>query len=132
MNIKIVWYLPVILCIGLFSVKSAVAHDWMAPKEAVEMTNPILNDKEAITAGKKLYIANCAYCHGEKVEGLSSTETGLDKDSPNLTKRIATHSDGDFYWKIKNGRGEMPSFAGELEDDAIWKIITYIRSQSEH
>ena len=41
------------------------------------------------------------------------------------------HPDGDFFWKIQEGRGDMPSFNDDLSEEQIWEIINYIRSEAE-
>jgi len=108
-----------------------MAHGWMAPKEAAEIKNPIVLDAESVRIGKEAYLDFCAACHGDNLEGLKAEEAGLDIDTPNLKQRLKTHTDGDFFWKINEGRGEMPSFNDELSDDEKWHIINYIRKESE-
>lgn len=108
-----------------------MAHNWMAPKEAAEMKNPIVLDAESARKGKEAYLDNCAACHAENLEGLKAEEAGLDIDTPNLKQRLKTHTDGDFFWKINEGRGEMPSFKDDLSDDEKWQIIYYIRQEAE-
>lgn len=51
-------------------------------------------------------------------------------ETPNLKQRLKTHSDGDFFWKINEGRGQMPSFKDELSDEEKWYIINYIKQES--
>lgn len=104
------------------------AHEWMAPKEAASLVNPIAADEESIATGKEIFLNNCAYCHGEDVRGMSSEEAGLDTSPPDLKKRLKNHTDGDFFWKIENGRGEMPAFQESLDDEEIWHVINFIKS----
>ncbi len=106
------------------------AHGWMAPQEAAEMKNPVALETESIRRGREVYLDHCAACHGENIEGVKGEESGLDIDTPNLKQRLKTHSDGDFFWKINEGRGEMPSFKDELSDEQKWHIINYIRQES--
>ena len=108
-----------------------VAHEWMAPADEGNRVNPIAADQTSIAQGKIIYLDNCAACHGEQIEGMKAEETGLSMDSPDLKLRLLTHTDGDFFWKIRNGRGDMPSFQDELSDNEIWNVINYIRSESE-
>lgn len=108
-----------------------MAHSWMAPKETAEIKNPVVSNVESATKGKEAYLDNCAACHGENLEGLKAEEAGLKIDAPNLKQRLKTHTDGDFFWKIDEGRGEMPSFKDELSDEEKWQIIYYIRKESE-
>ena len=41
------------------------------------------------------------------------------------------HTDGDFFWKIQNGKGEMPSFKEDLSGNDIWNVINYIKSSEK-
>lgn len=105
------------------------AHGWMAPKNAAEIKTPLTHNSQTVSKGKELFLDNCASCHGDNGKGLSTEETGLKKHTPDLGKRLKSHSDGDFFWKIQNGRGEMPSFKDELTDKEIWEIIHFIRDE---
>lgn len=130
-------YKPVaiIMAIGLlmfsFLPLWSMAHEWMAPKSATEIKNPITPDSDSIEKGKNSYVQSCAVCHGDNIEGLPAQEVGLGMSPPNLKKRIRTHSDGDFFWKIQEGKGEMPSFKDDLAEDEIWEIINYMRASSD-
>ena len=107
------------------------AHEWMAPADEGKRPNPIIADQKSIEQGKNIYLDNCAACHGEKIEGMTAEETGLEMDSPDLKRRLLTHTDGDFFWKIQNGRGDMPSFKDDLTAEQTWNVINYIRSEAE-
>lgn len=109
----------------------AVAHEWMAPADQGKRPNPVASDLKSIERGKIIYLDHCAACHGEKIEGIKAAQTGFKKDSPDLKRRLLTHTDGDFFWKIQNGRGDMPSFKDELLDKEIWDVINYIRNEAE-
>ena len=115
---------------GLLMVEG-IAHEWMAPKKFAETKNPIALDDKSFERGKKVYSQNCASCHGTDKKGMSAEETGLGVSPPNLKKRIATHSDGDFFWKIQQGRNDMPALNNDLTKQQIWDVINYIRSDAE-
>jgi len=129
MKIVISWNV-LLLVIFVFTIEG-MAHGWMAPVKAASVKNPLALTGKSVEMGKKAYSHNCAACHGDNIEGLNAKETGLEKHTPNLKKRLRTHSDGDFFWKIKEGRGAMPSFTDDLPDDQIWQIINYIRSEAK-
>lgn len=114
------------LLLGITS-QTAAAHEWMAPKNAASIKSPILADSHSKARGKLLFLDNCASCHGENALGMKAKDTGMESDSPNLKKRLSSHTDGDFFWKIQQGRGEMPSFQNSLEDNEIWDIINYLK-----
>ena len=113
-----------VLCTFGFS----FGHSWMAPKEAAEMENPIEPSQQAISDGKEIFLDNCAVCHGNKAQGLSRKVTNLAYDTPNLIKSLKSHSEGDFFWKIINGREDMPSFKEDLTEDEIWQVIHFLKS----
>lgn len=119
-----------VLMLGVLAVEG-MAHEWIAPEKAASVKNPVALNDESLARGKKAYIFNCAGCHGDNIEGLDAGETGLGKHTPNLKNSLSTHSDGDLFWKIKEGRDFMPSFNDNLHDNQIWTIINYIRSEAE-
>lgn len=106
-------------------------HGWMAPEEAAELKNPMVLDSQSTGRGRELYLDNCAACHGDNMEGMKGEDAGLEMDSPNLKERLLTHTDGDFFWKIQEGRGDMPSFKDDLSENQIWDVINFIRLEAQ-
>lgn len=117
-------------CVFLF-IGETYGHEWKAPKAMADQKNPVALSSTRIAQGKRLYVYLCTHCHGTTMEGLSAEKTGLSKSTPNLKKGLRMHSDGDFFWKIKQGKGEMPSFKDELADEEIWSILHYLRNTSQ-
>jgi len=68
--------------------------------------------------GYKLFMHNCAHCHGADARGDEGPDLhGVTKSDP----RIASI--------IKNGiKGEMPKFGAKLTDDDVCALITFVRS----
>ena len=112
----------IVICVLVsFIPEAAMAHSWKAPKEASTKQNPVEKSEQSINSGMKLYNQFCAGCHGRSAKGDGEIIP------PDLEKRAKHHSDGDFFWKIQHGRGEMPSFKDELQEKEIWDIINYIK-----
>lgn len=103
---------------------------WMAPEQAAHLENPVPADTSSIARGKEVFLQSCSACHGENAEGLDAQTVGLEKSPPNLKERINMHPDGDFFWKIQEGRGEMPSFKDEMTSAEMWDVINFIRKES--
>jgi mono/diheme cytochrome c family protein len=104
--------------------------DWssdVCSSDLAKKENPFKINEKSIKNGKKLFENFCSSCHGPKATGIKKEITGLNIDTPNLPARLKAHSDGDFHWKILNGRNEMPSFNKDLSDNEIWNIIIYIK-----
>jgi mono/diheme cytochrome c family protein len=101
---------------------------WMAPKEAVARKNPVKANAASISRGKQLFQANCATCHGASGRGDGPVGKALDPKPADLTAMAGHHSDGDYAWKIANGRGAMPPWKGVLDDQQIWDVVNFVQS----
>ena len=86
--------------------------------------NPFARDTAAPAAGKAVFDATCAACHGAGATG---------GRGPDLTSGRFVHgaADYDVFQTIKGGVAgtEMPSFA-QLSSDDVWRLVTYIKSLS--
>jgi mono/diheme cytochrome c family protein len=111
--------------------KAANAH-WQAPQEALNQVNPVPADSNSIESGKNLYVELCARCHGENAQGDGPDTSSLSIKPTNLQAMSGGHVDGDFAWKIRNGRDEMPAWGEELDDAEIWNLVNFIQSLSKH
>lgn len=109
------------------TVTAVFAHEWMAPDQAAERNNPIAATPESVAQGRELFAGSCAYCHGESGQGMAAEQAGLAKTPPDLRKSLQRHSAGDFFWKVQNGRGDMPSFKKSLKEEEIWHIINFLQ-----
>ena len=126
-NVKMLSVLGISLVL-FFVQKQSFAHSWIAPEYESKKKNPIQISNESTNNRQTLFIELCSSCHGLGAVGLPKEKTGLNKDTPNLANRLKNHSDGDFHWKILNGKGHMPSFKDELSDKGIWDIINYLKT----
>lgn len=111
-----------------FTAAFVFAHEWMAPKQAAKVKNPVARNEQSVLLGKAVYNDFCIHCHGAEAKGKDAKNAGLNQSPPNLQKTLKAHSDGGFFWKIRNGRKEMPSFKEDLKEREVWSVIHYIRS----
>lgn len=89
--------------------------------------NPLPANEVVLAEGNKLYVANCAVCHGDSGRGNGPAAAGLNPKPPDLRGASARWSDGQIAAQIVNGRGAMPGFAATLDDESIWSIVHYVR-----
>ena len=70
------------------------------------------------TAGRQLFLKNCAHCHGADAHG----DEGPDLHNLDWTdEQIAT--------RIRNGKkGQMTAFAGKFSPQQITEVIAYLRT----
>ena len=108
---------------------------WDAPKSEAKRKNPIHYSDKSTKVGKTLFKVNCASCHGIKADGTGSAGRYFKTKPTNLVEMSNKHKDGDFFWKIQTGKGNMPSFKNKLTKDEIWNLVNFIQSlskKSEH
>lgn len=96
----------------------------------------------AIAQGRQLYAANCASCHGSKLEGQPDWKRSLPSGRMPAPPHDASghtwhHPDGVLLRITKEGpaavvgngyESDMPGFANVLNDDEIRAVLTFIKS----
>jgi mono/diheme cytochrome c family protein len=100
-------------------------------------------NKRQVEAGQKIYVENCASCHGVNLEGQPNwrsqlPEGGLPAPPHDETGHTWHHSDKlNFKYTKKGGqkiappefKSNMPGFEETLSDDQIWAVLAYIKSE---
>ena len=97
---------------------------WIAPTTAMTKSNPLTDKPATAAGGKKLFLRNCAECHGANGAGLEK------KHSADLLLPIVQQqSDGTLFWKITNGNAPkgMPSFS-KLPELQRWQLVLFLRA----
>lgn len=91
---------------------------------------PVPRTAASVAAGKELFQAKCASCHGPEGKGDGPLAGTLRLPPADLTiPHVDQHSDQDLHWWIRKGVGDtMPAFEAELTDEQIWHLVNYIRS----
>lgn len=83
----------------------------------------------------RLYLVNCAICHGEKLDGQGPLFKGGDgpyKAAPrNLVGDpvVSKMPEGQMFYSITYGKGQMGSYAAQLSTRQRWMIVHYIREK---
>ena len=107
---------------------TATSGHWMAPAEAARRGNPVRADEVSRASGRKLFEANCASCHGPTGRGNGHLAARLETLLADLVVMARQHPDGDFAWKIANGRGQMPAWKETLTENQIWDLVNFIQN----
>jgi len=91
--------------------------------------NPVKPTPESIAKGKKMYVIDCAMCHGDKGDGkgdmASDIKNVTDFTNPDALKN---RTDGDLFHIIRHGKGDMPPEGDRAKNDDIWNLVNYVRS----
>ncbi|MBL7004670.1 MAG: cytochrome c [Gammaproteobacteria bacterium] len=101
---------------------------WASPSDAANKPNPIKSNENSISKGNSIYQKSCSSCHGKNAMGDGPTGAYLNPKPANLQVMSGMHKDGDFAWKIANGRGAMPAWKGTLSESEIWHTVNFIQS----
>jgi putative heme-binding domain-containing protein len=91
-------------------------------------TNPLASDPKAAEVGRWSFRIYCAPCHGIHADG---------GRGPDLTLGTYTAGDRDIDLFRVISRGvpgtEMAAYGGgRVEDEGIWRLVSYIRSVARH
>ena len=100
------------------------------------------NDINLVTAGRTVYLQNCASCHGIQLEGQKNwrrrnSEGYLPAPPHDETGHTWHHSDSYLFNMTKYGiekfigkkyQNNMPAYNGILSDDEIIAVLSYIKS----
>jgi mono/diheme cytochrome c family protein len=106
---------------------------WIAPQEAKKMKNPIKATQASIQKGKEIYEKKCALCHGIEGDGNGPASVGLNPKPTNFKESHGEKmTDGEHFWKVSKGKGPMPSFEKDLNEEQLWHVINYINMFGRH
>ncbi len=99
-------------------------------------------NSEAVAEGKKIYLAECASCHGVNLEGEANWKSrdaeGYLPAPPHDQTGHTWHHDEALLFKLtKHGiqaiagadyKSRMPAFKDKLSDEQILRVLAYIKS----
>jgi mono/diheme cytochrome c family protein len=112
----------------------ALKNDSTGYNQSQGIKNPLnmasIDAKEA----ERLYLVNCAVCHGAKLDGNGPLWKNGDGPYPAAPKNllgddIKAMSEGRYYHVMTFGKGQMGSYASQLTTNQRWMIATWIKSK---
>ncbi|HTQ26847.1 MAG TPA: c-type cytochrome [Puia sp.] len=123
------WILPLVLASIAFTY-SQQPKPWTVPDKDAKAVNPLKSDAETLSNGKSLWNQHCASCHGKTGLGDGSKAAQLKTEPGNFTTaQTQAQSDGSLFYKISEGREDMPSFKKKIpEKEDIWSLVVFIRT----
>ncbi len=83
---------------------------------------------DPLAAGRALFMAQCASCHGAEGHGdgpMAAMFRPADLADPTLQ---AQRTDDELTRAIVNGKGRMPAFGAQLRPEAVPLLVRLIRS----
>jgi mono/diheme cytochrome c family protein len=102
------------------------------PAEFVGKVNPVKPTNESQARAKKMYGWDCAMCHGDNGDGKGdvAAEQKLTMRNYRDPTSLKGMSDGEIFYIIQKGEGQMPSEGDRAKPDEIWNLVIYIRKMA--
>jgi len=99
-----------------------------SPLANTTLTAPQMKEAE------RLYLINCAICHGSALDGNGPLWKGGEGPYPAAPRNLKDDytknlSDGQIFHVITYGKGQMGSYASQLHPEQRWWITAYIRNK---
>ena len=127
----IAWQFPLDCCLA-GGQHPGSGKEWLVPAERAQKTNPISPNESSLAAGRKIYLARCAACHGKTGDGDGDDAIAFGFYPAKLSDpRLREEPEGALYWKITTGKKPMPEFGTRLSAIDRWNVINYVRTLSQ-
>lgn len=103
------------------------------PPDIAAQTNPVRPTPAGLARARTIYGYDCAVCHGKTGAGdgdlASQMKTKMkDYRDPTALKGM---TDGELFYIIQKGKGEMTGEGDRAKPDDIWNMVTLVRSFSK-
>ena len=115
---------------GLFKwdISAGDTTDFYEMAKDAKYSNPISYSKEVNKIGKSLYTSMCQHCHGEKGDGNGPmVVSGAYAGSGIPNYKTLNISDGQMFYSISYGKGNMGAHASILSKKEIWTLVHYVK-----
>ena len=97
------------------------------PEDAKARANPVASDPAEIAAGRDLFRQKCEVCHAYDGSGKTQLGAGEYPRPPPLRAAVASISDGEMFYHIRNGIRNTGMPAWDMPDRQIWQLVAFIR-----
>jgi len=108
------------------------ARNFAIPTRSRREKNPLPASAGNLQAGRQLFLAKCAMCHGIDGTGMTTVGRNLYPRVPNLhSSGTQMLTDGEIHYIIQNGvqLTGMPAWGSPNQGtDDIWQLVLFIRN----
>ena len=101
---------------------------------AAAVRNPLDTASVNLKESERLYLINCAICHGAKLDGngpLYNDGNGPYSAAPKnlMADDMKALPAGKMFHSVTYGKGQMGSYASQLTTKQRWMVIAFIKSK---
>lgn len=102
--------------------------------QSASVKNPFNADSIDMKESERLYLVNCGICHGAKLDGNGPLWKDGNGPYPAAPKSFMADdmkklADGTYFHAVTYGKGQMGSYASQLNTMQRWMVISYIRTK---
>ncbi len=102
--------------------------------QSASVKNPFSADSIDMKEAERLYLVNCGICHGAKLDGNGPLWNGGDGPYPAAPKNFLADdmklmTEGTMFHSVTYGKGQMGSYASQLNTKQRWEVIAYVKSK---
>jgi mono/diheme cytochrome c family protein len=99
-------------------------------REAPKPPYPAYATDADLSDGARLYVQNCAVCHGTAHTGANAIARGLGVRPPQFAKHdVSDDPESETYWKIAHGIRftGMPAFEHTMSERDMWQMAFFLK-----
>lgn len=111
--------------------KEGDSSNYVASKQVV---NPLAEqDSIQLKEAERLYLINCAICHGTNLEGNGPLYNGGNGPYPAAPKNlvgdpvVSVMPQGQMFYSVTYGKGAMGPYSSQLSTSQRWRIVEYVK-----
>lgn len=110
--------------------KAAAPPPYFIPPDAAKAENPVKSSPESLARAKRYWDMDCAMCHGDDGTGKTDLARDMKLTLEDFTDpaTLKGRTDGELFYIIKTGKGQMPSEGDRAKTNDMWDLVNYVRS----
>ena len=102
--------------------------------QSAAIKSPVATAEVDMKNAERLYLINCGICHGAKLDGNGPLYKGGDGPYTAAPKNFMDAAmkvmpEGTMFHSVTYGKGQMGSYASQLNTAQRWMVISYVRSK---
>ena len=102
--------------------------------QSAGVKSPLMQGTINMKEAERLYLVNCGICHGAKLDGngpLWKDGNGPFTAAPKnfMDAAVKVMPEGTMFHSVTYGKGQMGSYASQLNTKQRWEVIAYIKSK---
>ncbi len=102
--------------------------------QSAMIKNPLDSGSINMVESERLYLVNCAICHGSKLDGNGPLWKGGNGPFPAAPKNfmdatMKQMTEGTMFHSVTYGKNLMGSYASQLNVKQRWMVIAYVKSK---